>query len=173
MLLNITNEMMAAVGASSKDEFSAKLSEFVAESNRVKNIMSEQTTDLAAALKRIEALEKNIVTEARISELVDAGAASAVSKWAASDEGKKAIGAEASKMTVSALAAIGTTPAKPSPTPAAVDPDATIKALEAQGKFEEVFALLPKAEQRQHFNAKSYAAFRRASIRGQVRLNHN
>lgn len=82
--------------------------------------MSETAPNLLEGrLAAVEAAIKTIPTEARITELVTAGVTSGVAAsmttWAASDAGKKTIGAEASRITMEAMAAVGTTPVKPAP----------------------------------------------------------
>lgn len=117
MLANVTAEMLEALGAKDVADFSSKLTEFISEHNRLKS-MAETSPDLSALTKRIEALEasvKTFATEARVSELVTAGVTPAITAWAGSDVGKKAIGAESSRIASEALASVGTVPVKPSP----------------------------------------------------------
>lgn len=74
---------------------------------------------LEGRLAAVEVAIKTIPTEARITELVTAGVTSGVAAsmttWAASEGGKKVIGAEASRITMEAMAAVGTAPVKPAP----------------------------------------------------------
>jgi hypothetical protein len=115
MLANVTAEMLEALGAKDVADFSSKLTEFISENNRLKS-MADNSETISALTKRIEALEaKPNLTEARVSELVTAGVTPAIASWAGSEVGKKAIGAEASRIASEALASVGTVPVKPSP----------------------------------------------------------
>jgi hypothetical protein len=158
MLANVTVENLQAIGASDVADFQNKFSALLTEHNRLKS-MAESSPDLSALTKRIEALEaKPNLTEARVSELVTAGVTPAITSWAASDDGKKLIGAQASKITMEAMAAVGTQPVKPSPAPALAGDQ--FDNLEAQGKFAEAYALKP--ELRAEFpDAGSYASYRK------------
>lgn len=171
MLAKISAENVKAIGGENAAEFNANLSTFIAEANQAKTFMSENQTTISALEKRIEALEGKIVTEARVTELVNTGATSAVSTWAASDAGKKIIGGESSRIAMEALANVGTQPAKPSPAPTAGNdtPEAKAAALNAEGKFEEAWKL-DKRLQAEFSGPKSYAAFMRASNRGAVKV---
>lgn len=171
MMVNLSDDVLAAMGAKTPAEFSSKLAELVTAS-QTKSIMAEQTTNFETLEKRIAALEgAKPLTEARVSELMTASLKPALSDWAASVEGKQLIGAEASRITAAALAAVGTNPAKPTPANAElVEAADRIAALEKGGKFEEAYALLPAADRGQFLGPKSYGAFRRAQMRGQVRL---
>lgn len=163
MLINVSAETLASVGATGAADFSEKLSAFAAEHQKFK-LMAENSPDISAITKRLDALEaRPVITEARITELVTAGVTSAVAPamtaWAGSDAGKKLIGAEASRIVMEAQAGTGTSPLKPSPAPAAQDPASQVKNLITAGKFEEAYALLSAEDQREYGDAGSYAGY--------------
>lgn len=118
--------------------------------------------------KRIAALEKTPLTEDRVKELISAesgtAANAAVKTFAASDEGKKVIGAEASRITSEALASVGTTPVKPAPASAQ---QPTIKELVAAGKHEEAWAASEEL-QKEFSDAKLYAAYAKGVASGKI-----
>lgn len=168
MMVSITGDL--TLGATTPEGFSANLDSILQENKQLK-AMAETAPDLSAIEKRIAALEQRPqITESRITELVTAGVTSGVAAsmttWAASDAGKKVIGSEASRITMEAMAAIGTAPVKVSPAP--VVTGNSISELEAQGKFAEAYALLT-AEQKLDFgDAGSYAAYQKN--RNKVRI---
>lgn len=125
----------------------------------------KQPPDISTLASRIEALEKAQLTEAKVKELATAEAKTVVVDYVASDDGKKAIGAEASRVAMAALGSAGTMPAKP--TPASTEPDA--KSLISAGKFEEAYAASTEL-QAQFPDAANYAAFAAAQAAGKVRI---
>jgi len=165
MVAKVTTEMLAAVGAKSADEFTAKFSAFIADAK----LMAEKSVTLESLQASITALEGKLISEARVKELVAEGsgaaATSAISAWSASAEGKKIIGAESSRICMESLAAVGTQPAKPAPVGnAGVD---NSKGLIAQGKFKEVYAATP-ALQKDFSSAETYEAYMKAVAAGHV-----
>lgn len=125
MLANISGDL--TLGATNPAEFSVNLANLIQENKELKSMAESAATkpDLSAFENRIAALEasvKLIPTEARISELVTASVTSSMTAWAGSVDGKKLIGAEASRITMEAMAATGTTPVKPSPAGAGEPP---------------------------------------------------
>src|SRR4051812_6979392 len=131
MLAKISSENLKAVGAKDAAEFDAALTKFIAESN----LMAENKVTLESLQASIVALEGKIISEDRIKTIVGEAtgpaATKAIGDWAASDAGKKIIGGEASRITMEALANVGTQPAKPAPIGAdAGDAATAIKNLE-------------------------------------------
>lgn len=170
MLAKLLQEHLDAVGAKDESEFPAKMTAFVAAAKQLEKVMAE-SSDLSAVVKRLDAIEafnKTALTEARVSELVTAGVAggvtAAMTTWAGSAEGKKLIGAEASRITAEAMAAVGTVPVKPAPAPAT---SKTTKELIAAGKFEEAWAQ-DESLQAEFSNAKVYAAYAKAEAEGRI-----
>ena len=124
MIVKLTSEQVKLIGATDAKDFSEKFLAFVQEANELKD-MADSPVDTSALEKRIADLEasaKTFTTEARVTTLVTEGATKTLNDWATSDAGKKIIGAEASRITLEAIAAIGTTPAKPSPANPATPP---------------------------------------------------
>ena len=158
---------MKAVGAENVADFEAKLTAFIAEANSAKTFMAENQVTLESINAKLTALEGKILTEDRVKAIVGEttgpAATNAVKAWATSEEGKKIIGAESSRISMEALANVGTQPAKPAPVGASGNDTAEDKAktLIAQGKFEEAFPLLPASERADFMGAKSYGAYMR------------
>jgi len=165
MLAKISAEVMKAIGAESASEVDSQMSAFIAEANKNKASMAENQVTLQTLQASVTALEGklgNLLTEARVKEICGTATTEAIKAWATSDEGKKIIGAEASKIALDANAAIGTQPAKPAPAPAAGGTsEDQAKTLIAAGKYEEAYALLPAAEKADFVSAKNYAAYMR------------
>lgn len=161
MIVKLTSEQVALVGATSATDFAEKFTAFCAEAKEIKS-MAETTPDFSALEKRIADLEggnlklqeqvKTFTTEAQVKTI----AAETTTATLSSEGGKKIIEAEASRVVVAAMGGTGTTPVKPSP---AAGPDTnTSEHLIAQGKFEEAFAA-DKSIQAEFPDAKCYAAF--------------
>ena len=172
-VVKLTSEEFASIGASGPGDFKEKLSDFVTKAKS----MSDQSEQITALLDRVSKLENSVkafATESRVTELVTTGATTtattAIKAWAESDEGKKIIGAEASKITMAAIAGVGTVPVKSSPAPAGAEStEKQIEGLHKAGKHEDAFALLPASEQMLWLGgAKAYAAYFRANGRGQI-----
>jgi len=166
MLAKISAEVMKAIGAETASEVDSQMSAFIAEANKNKTSMAENQVTLESIQKSVTALEGKLLTEDRVRALIteqfNAASTKAVSDFLASDAGKKIIGAEASRVVMEAHAAIGTTPAKPSPAPSAGgSAEEQSKALIAVGKYEEAFPLLSAAERSEFLGPKSYAAYMR------------
>lgn len=175
-IVKLTKEEMALVGASSASEFSAKLSAFCVAAKQLETAMADQP-DFKTLENRIVAIETSvngIPTDARIGEIVGASVSTAVpnamTAWASSDAGKKLIGAEASRITMAAFAAIGTQPVKPAPAGVESQAGEPVTNLIAQGKFEEAYPLLTAEAQAEFGDAKAYAAFQKANAKGLVRV---
>src|SRR6185312_8620606 len=118
MLAKISAEVMKAIGAESASEVDSQMSAFIAEANKNKASMAENQVTLQTLQASVTALEGklgNILTEARVKEICGTATTDAITAWAASDAGKKIMGAEASRVVMESNAAIGTIPAKPSP----------------------------------------------------------
>lgn len=165
MIVQISPELMAAVGATTATEFPDKLSAFIAESTKAKSSM----LTLEALATRIEALEKKPtaeavagITEARVTEIVTAALAN--------DTTKATIKAEASKVFLDAGAATGTHPVKPSPANPTPTANATADLIKA-GKYEEAYAG-DKALQAEFTDAKNFAAYAKANAAGQIRISN-
>lgn len=169
MLAKLTSEMLAMVGATTVAEFPEKFAAFTKLAQENASAMAQNQTTLETLQASITALEGKLLTEARVKEIVGAESATAIATWSGSDAGKKIIGAESSRITMEALASVGTTPAKPAPVSADATNATAIQNLEAQGKFEEAWAV-DKNIQAEFPSAKGYAAFRRAQFNGQVRI---
>lgn len=175
-MVKLTAETLALVGATGAADFSEKLSAFCAKAKENETAMAEQTNaieqlqTLAAALRTdLNALKASAINAEQCDARIDARCerhipvtTAAIESWSASQNGKKIIGAEASRITVEALAAVGVNPAKPSPAPAAGSdtPEQKAAALVAEGKYEEAYRL-DKNAQAEFVTAKSYAAFMR------------
>jgi len=157
------------VGAESPEQFASKLEAFHVEHQNLLTTMADKP-DFSALEKRIADLESRpLITEARISEMLKASVSASIETFAASDAGKKIIGAEASRVASTALASVGTQPVKPAPVAAEETPEQRLAALTQAGKHEDAYAQSP-ALQREFLSAKQYAAFMRANARGQVRV---
>jgi hypothetical protein len=116
-------------------------------------------SDILALTARLEALERQLTTlnlgfDAKVKDFI-------------ATEARTLAKAEASRVVVEALAAVGTSPAKPSP--AAADMHASASNLIAAGKYEEAWAADPKL-QREFLTASSCAAFFRAQKRGGIAI---
>jgi len=168
-IVKLEDSMLALVGASTPEEFPGKLTAFVNASKQIEKVMAEQP-DFKSLESRIAALEaKPQLTEARVGEILGASVANAVTTFAASDAGKKAIGAEASRITMEALANVGTHPVKGSAAPA--EPAAnTATGLIASGKYEEAFAASPEL-QAEFPSAKHFATFAAAEAGGRIQFS--
>jgi hypothetical protein len=166
-----------AIGATSASDFNEKLQAFIDTAKKLEAAMADTVT-LEALEKRVAALETKLTagpgtSEARVTEMVAAAFPALFKANAESADGKKIIGAEASRITTEALASVGTQPVKPAPAPANPTPNAEFTRLEAEGKFEESFALMSKAEKDEFCgDAKAYAAFRKAQAKGGVRISN-
>ena len=168
MIVKLTADQIAKLGAKDPADASIKLTAFFSAAAQLETVMAEQPS-LAALESRIAALEKVPcgTTEARVKELISAESNVPIKTFIASDEGKKLIGAEASRVLMEGQAAIGTAPLKPSPAPALAD-NATD--LEAAGEYEKAFAA--SKEIRAEFpDAKCYAAYAKANKSGRIRFN--
>jgi hypothetical protein len=164
MLVKLSSEMLAAIGGGANAaEAQTNLTAFIAKAKENETFMAESKTTLETLQASVTALEgklSGLLTAAQAKELIGAEVTPAIAGWASSAEGKKIIGGEASRITMEALAAVGTQPAQPSPAPAAGGTsEDQAKAFIAAGKFEEAYPLLPKAEQSEFMGAKSYAAY--------------
>lgn len=162
---------MQKIGCEKAEDFEAKFAAFIQESATAKTFMAENKTTIESLEQRIKALEDGkFVSESRVTEIVSGETTKAVSAWADSEAGKKKIGAEASRITMEAIANVGTMPAKPAPAAAGAEtPEAKARALEAEGKFEEAYKL-DKNLQAEFPSAKSYAAYAKAAGMGQVKI---
>jgi hypothetical protein len=171
MLAKLLSEHLAAIGAKDVSEVSSKLTEFIAEHNRIKTMADNAPVPVTEARvnELISAAVKPLLTEARATELITSTIATAIpaamSAWAGSEGGKKLIGAEASRITAEAMAATGTVPVKPAPTPAGGVDD--VEALEAAGKYEEAYAK-SRNIQAEFPSAANYAAFRKNQHRVRI-----
>jgi hypothetical protein len=168
MVANISEDL--TLGAKNPAEFSTALASLISENNRLKS-MAESSPDLSALTKRIEALEaKPNLTEARVGELVTAGVTPAITSWAGSEVGKKAIGSEASRITMEAMAAIGTQPVKPSPAPVVTGNSFRISKRRASL----LKPMRSSRELRAEFpDAGSYAAYRKNAHKVRIRTATN
>lgn len=170
MLANITNEMLAAVGAKTAAEFQDKISTFAKTAQENASAMAQNQVTLESLQASITALEGKLISEDRIKEICGESATASIATWAGSEAGKKIMGAEASRITAEALANVGTTPAKPAPAAAGGEtPEQKAAALVAAGKYEEAYALDATAK-RDFISAKTYAAYMKANGQGAVRI---
>jgi hypothetical protein len=169
-VLKITPEMLAAVGAKDESEFSAKLLAISAENTTLKEKVKEDKDDEKkeddeAKKKAQAAAAPAAVTAESLAPMI----AAEIGKWIGSEEGKKVLGASASKTVLEAMAATGTQPVKPAPAPAATEASDTAALVKA-GKFDEAF----KADEniRKEFpSAKAFAAYSKAFNSGAVKIN--
>lgn len=161
--------MVAKLGATDAADGATKLSAFFATAATNEKFMADSKVTLETLQASLTALEGKIVTEARIKEICGTSATEAISTWAASDAGKKIIGGEASRITMEALANVGTQPAKPAPA-GNQDAAATVKGLIAEGKYAEAWAL-DKNLQAEFPTAGVYAAYAKAEANGRVSVN--
>lgn len=171
MIVKLSAEELALVGAKDATDFNAKFAAFVSAAKQMESVMADQPT-IASLVSRIDDLEKlpQGATEARVKELITAESVVPIRTFLSTDEGKRIIGAESSRITMEALAAVSTSPNKPSPaaaTPAAAD----VSALEASGEYEKAFPMLPAETRADFADAKSYAAFAKANRKGAVLIN--
>lgn len=120
-IVKLSEAQMALVGAKTADEFPERLTAFHAANKQIETVLAK-APDLTALESKISALEKSILPEARISEIASASAAAAVSAFVSGEEGRKVIGAEASRITMEALANVGTQPVKSAPVTADAAP---------------------------------------------------
>jgi hypothetical protein len=120
--------------------------------NRCCNVLQHRLDELAALTPGI--------TEAKVKEIVAAAIPRDVQAIAHN---------VASRTVVEALAAIGTSPAKPTPVGSAETPEVQASSLITAGKYEEAWAADPKL-QREFLSASSCAAFFRAQKRGGVSI---
>lgn len=168
MLVKLTADQIAKLGAKDPADAAVKLAAFFIASAQLETVMAEQPT-LAALETRIAALEKlpDSLTEARVREIVTAESAVPIKTFISSAEGKQLIGAEASRITMEALAGVSTIPAKPSPAPAAAD---NVEQLEAAGEYEKAFNA--SKDLRAEFDTwTQYAAFAKANKSGRITFN--
>lgn len=168
IIVKLTAEDIALVGAKDGTEFAAKFPAFAATAKRMESVMAEQPT-IAALEARIKTLETAApaITETRVKELITAETAVPIKTFLTGAEGKTIIGAEASRIVMEAMAASGTTPAKPSPAaPGADNPEQ----LEAAGEYEKAFAA--SKDIRAEFSSwQHYAAFAKANSAGRITFN--
>ena len=175
MLLKVSAEQLALVGAATAEEFPAKLSEKVKSMGDVSADISALTQTVNTLAKTVGDLQSTVSkcpTESRVTELVTAGVTSSMNAWASSPEGEKLIGAKASKIAMDALGSVGTVPVKAAP----LAPEQTLvsqaETLLAGGKFEEAFPMLKRDKQAEFADSpKVYAAFMRHSH--QTRISGN
>lgn len=165
-IVKLSDDQLALIGASASD-FPQKFSAFIAEFEKNKTTMADPNPDYAALEKRVLTLERDLLQGiTRIQSLETRPAP------LAEDAIKAVAKIEASRVTAEALAAIGTTPVKP--TPAAADlnetPEAKAKALIKAGKFEEAYEANP-ALRAEFQNAKEFAAYCRAGRKGAFRIS--
>lgn len=168
MLVKLTAEQIAKLGAKDPADASAKLTAFFAANAQLETAMDNQP-DFASIESRIKSLESAApaITEARVKELIGAEANVPIKAFLSGDEGKKLIGAESSRVTMELMGATGTTPVKPAPAASApIGGDAN--SLIAAGKFEEAFPLLPAEARADFADAKSFAAYQKAMNKGAV-----
>jgi hypothetical protein len=170
MIVKLTSETLAELGgAKDATECQSKISDLIQKNKTLSTAMSDQTASMDALLKRIDALEAKLVTKDSLSAEVKTAVTEACS--GIKTEAKTEASAAASKMVTDALAAIGTTPAKPAPISSEPSAEDRIKSLEAAGKFEEAFALLPASTRAEFMgNHKAYASYRKAAMSGQARI---
>jgi len=168
MLVKLSSEMLAIIGgANNAAEGADKLSAYLKTAKENATAMAENKSTQESFEASLKAMEERL--SAKIDK-VDSGisgkAESAISAWSASAEGKKIIGAEASRICMESLAAVGTQPAKPAPV-GATDTTTTAKGLIAEGKFEEAYAL-DKDIRAEFPSAKHFATYARAEAEGRV-----
>jgi len=166
-IVKLEDQMLALVGAATPEEFPAKLTAFVSTATHISKEFMAEKKELQDFEARISALEaKPQLTEARVGEILGASVSKAVTDFASSDAGRKVIGAEASRITMEALASVGTQPVKGSAAPA--EPAAnTATGLIAAGKFEEAFAA-SKELQAEFPSAKHFTSYARAEAAGRI-----
>lgn len=157
--------MLAAIGVTGAHDVHEKFNAFITEANKNKLSMAENQTTIADLQASIKSLEGKLLTEARVKEICGESATSVIAAWAGSEAGKKIIGGEASRITMEALASIGTTPAKPAPVGGSGNDNS--KDLVAQGKFKEAYAANPALVQT-FSTAESYEAYMKAVAAGHV-----
>jgi hypothetical protein len=115
MLVKMTDDLIATLGATDPKDCAVKISALIKDHETLTKSMSEQTTNFEA---RIKAIEDGLLTlQTSLPGNISGAVTSGMTAWATSDAGKRLIGAEASRITAEALAAVGTTPAKPTPAP--------------------------------------------------------
>lgn len=168
MLVKLTADQIAKLGAKDPADASVKLTAFFSAAAQLETAMANQP-DFASLESRIAALEKVPcgTTEARVKELITAESAVPIKTFIASVEGKQLIGAEASRVVMEAQASIGTTPAKPSPAAPGAE---SVTDMEAAGEYEKAFAA--SKDLRAEFpSAKHYAAFAKANSEGRIVFN--
>lgn len=166
MLVKLSDEIVTFLGAKDPAQAAAGLATTIHDFQKLKSTMAETTTNFEALAQRIKALEdRQHVTAETVNAQIKAGIADARAEIIT------AATAEASRTVTTALASVGTAPVKPAPVSADVSTEDKVKSLEAAGKYEEAFALLPAAERSQYLGAKSYAAYRKAARVGRVAVH--
>ena len=189
-LIKLTDAQMAEMGITRADEFASKLSSLLAKPAVPAPKATDKKDDdgdddcpecdgsgkcgscdgSGAKGKKAKASAIHAgATEAQVQEMISVAISEGFKTFASSEDGKKILGAQASRITMEALASVGTVPAKPAPASSVETPQAAFEALEKQGKFEEAYAHLPANEKRD-FNPKTYAAFRKANAAGAIRI---
>lgn len=168
MIVKLTVEQLALIGATTAEDFASKLESYCANVGKIEASMpklSTENTDLKATLQKIEGA---LLTEASVKTIIASDVPGLAKAYLASDEGKALIKAESSRVFLEAHAGTGTAPLKPSPAPA--DPALKVTELLAAGDFEAAYAA-SKDLQAEFPNAKVFAAYARAEHEGRVLLN--
>ena len=159
-LVKITNEALAAVGATGPDDFMAKLvSKLVDAQNGVKSAnealeaatkangeLATKFTNLEKEFATLKAQVGSAVPESKIIELAEAAG---------------------SKIAAKALGATGVTPPAPA-SAAAPAGDAQFETLCKSGEYEKAFAVAPEDVKGNFSDAKAFAAFKKAEANGQT-----
>jgi hypothetical protein len=159
MLVKLTSEQATLIGVTEAKDFAEKFAAFVQEHKELKD-MAEQSPDFTALEKRVKALEDRPITASLTEAQVDSRVDAAI----AGDKAKGVIETIASKKLAEAIGATGTTPAKPSPAPAA---EQGVKELIAAGKYEEAYAKSPEL-QAEFSDGKLYAAYAKGVASGKI-----
>jgi len=169
VIVKLTLEQLALVGATNETDFAEKLTAYCANVKKLETSMSTLTDDNSALVARLKAVEdRPVMTAEQVKQIATEASSGAVTLYLASDAGKGLIKAEASNVFLQAHAGTGTQPLKPSPAPA--DPANKAQELLAAGDFEAAYAA-SKDLQAEFPTAKVFVAYARAEKEGRVKLN--
>lgn len=168
MLIKLTAEQVALIGATGPEDFQAKLEAYAANVKRIESAMEKTTSENTNLKGQLEAFEKRVAKLESVTPLTSADGAVLIKSYLEGTEGKGLIKGEASRVFLEAHASTGTTPLKP--TPAAADAATETDNLIKAGNYEGAWAR-SKDLQAEFPDAKCYAAYARLESQGRVKIS--